>query len=127
MYGNNKISTSEDNNVNETLKGLKELNESIHKMAEEERQKQEAHYAKYPTDRSKHFFFFTKYLDRVLTTEHKRYMNILKTVLTLPLAPIQIAVTIIGSTNHHMHHDHHRNNYHNHHCNNHGGYHGRHW
>lgn len=115
MYGNSKVSASEDANVNETFEGLKlkELTDSIHKMVEEERQKEEAHYAKYPTDRHKHFFFFTKYLDRVLTTDHKRGMNILKTVLTLPLAPLQVAVVIIGSTNHHRgHHDHHCHNDH---------------
>lgn len=57
MYGNSKVGPSEDANLNETLKKLEELQASIYQIAERERQKEEAHYAKYPTDRNKHFFF----------------------------------------------------------------------
>ncbi len=56
MYRNSKVGASEDANLKETLKKLEELQVSIHEIAKRERQKEEAHYAKYPRDRNKHFF-----------------------------------------------------------------------
>ncbi len=51
---------------------------------------------KYPTDKTYHAYFSTKYYDRIKNTEHCRTKNALKGVICLPLDVTIVGFNIMG-------------------------------
>lgn len=51
---------------------------------------------KYPSDKNYHYYYSSKYLDRVKSTNHCREKNIVKTILVLPADITILGFNILG-------------------------------